>query len=102
MVTVLTGSQNLEALICFSVYRTIVVLRDCFVVVDVQGVLGPILYCLCVNYYCEGMWSKLVHTIVNVPSAVSVFKTSNCAHSVFHCSLKPPLKRVTVAAFGCS
>lgn len=57
MVTVLTGSQNLEALICFSVYRTIVVLRDCFVVVDVQGVLGPILYCLCVNYYCEGMWS---------------------------------------------
>lgn len=41
MISVLTGSQNLKVLICFSVYRTVVVLRDCFVVVDVQGMVGP-------------------------------------------------------------
>lgn len=35
MITVLTGNQNLKVLISFSVYRTIVVLQDCFVVVNV-------------------------------------------------------------------
>lgn len=44
MITVLTRNQNLKVLISFSVYRTIVVLQGCFVVVNVLGVVGP--YCI--------------------------------------------------------